>query len=84
MATFDSLSISLTAPLVANSFTIFQYPFVTWRNLKIDNDVSEWLLFNAKFEIFQLYIVREQVAYPWEDDGVGFALNQHTEATADE
>jgi hypothetical protein len=36
-----------------------------------DDTVSEWLLFNANSW-------REQVNFQWDDDEVGFVLDQHT------
>jgi hypothetical protein len=38
--------------------------------------VSEWLLFNANFSVISW---REQVHDQWDDDEVGFVLDQHAE-----
>lgn len=37
---------------------------VTWLQIYL----SEWLLFNAKWAIFQLLLRREQVIFCWDDD----------------
>ena len=38
--------------------------------------MSEWLLFNANFSVISW---REQVHDQWDDDEVGFVLDQHAE-----
>ena len=45
----------------------------------ICSGLSEWLLFNAKSAIFQLYHGGEQVNFQWDDDEVRFELDQHAE-----
>ena len=42
-------------------------------NLKL---LSEWLLFNANFSVISW---QEQVNFQWDDDEVGFVLDQHAE-----
>jgi hypothetical protein len=39
--------------------------------------VSEWLLFNAKSTIFQLYHGENKLIFQWDDDEVRFVLDQH-------
>jgi hypothetical protein len=39
--------------------------------------MSEWLLFNANSAIIQLYHLREQVNFQWNDDEGRFVLDQH-------
>ena len=43
----------------------------------LKNKVSEWLLFNANSEIFQLYRGENTVNFQWDYDEVRLVLDQH-------
>jgi len=42
-------------------------------------ELSEWLLFNANWAIFQLYHMARTSYIQWNDDDVRFVLDQHAE-----
>ena len=59
---------------------IYLLSYRTWRYYNSFTDrVSVWLLFNAKWAIFQLYHAWwESVTFRWDDDDIRFVLDQRS------